>query len=307
MDEWYGKLATFTELEDTIVVGRPAFVAYFYSDGGLENHAQTAFDAWRNLMDPKASLYYSHDKTKRILALTNKAIEKVRGALAVECINEGDEYKFYYAKSGPAEGSIDECHGCSFEIYTTAGDNGYVYVAFPRDYVNIRGTDAVLDWFKKWCETYEFSHAGAGFGYEIAWFGEQERQAYPLMLQSALRYHGVRMFDRNTARFRERGKQTLDTAAWLTFLDKTTIGNLEPGAIDHIDPGVMRHSCGGGIVLQAGLEPDACDVNRPSNAYKLLSSVNVAIVPVRTVGWWKNWFASNDPDKENEWFSRMDT
>ncbi len=306
MADWYEKLATFTELDDTIVVGRPALVAYFYSHGGLENHAQAVFDSWRKLMTPVSKLYYSHDKTKRILALTSKEIEKMRSALAKESIAKGDEYKFYYAKSGPAEGAIDECHGNSFEIYTTAGDNGYVYVAFPLDYVSRQGTNAVLDWFKKWCEVYEFTHAGVGFGYEVAWFGEQRRQVYPLMLQTALRYHGVRMFERLTAQQRVRSKETLDTVAWLTFLDKKTIEDLEPGAIDRIDSGVTRHPCGDGIVLQAGPEPDPCDVNRPSRAYELLSSVNAAIVPVRTISWWKNWFACDDPDKENGWFSRMD-
>ncbi len=304
MAEWYEKRATFTELDDTIAVGRPAFVAYFYSHQGLKKHAQSVFDAWLKLLDPRTMLYYSHDNTKRILSLTKKSIEKVRAVLSIESIS--DKYKFYYAKSGPEEGAIDECHGYSFEIFTTPTSNGYVYIAFPLDYVSTRGTDAVVTWFKKWCEAYEFTHAGAGFGYEIAWFSEQERQAYPLMLQTALRFHGVRMFHRNTARFRERGKQTLDTAAWLTFLDETTIGNLEPGSIDRIDPGVMRHPCGHGIVLQAGAQPDACDVNRPSRAYELLSSVNAAIVPVRTTAWWKSWFACNDPGKENGWFSRMD-
>lgn len=306
MVNWYDKCATFTELGDTIVVGKPAFVMYFYSHEGLENHAQAVFDAWLALMDPKIKLYYSHDDTKRILNLTKKAIEKVRGALSAKSIAKGDQYKFYYAKSGPAEGAIDECHGYSFEVYATSGDNGYVYVSFPLNYVRSSGTQVVLSCFKRWCDTYQFAHAGAGLGYEVAWFGEQAREAYPIMLSTALRFHGIRMLDRNTAQFRERGKQTLDTAAWLTYLDKATIGNLEPGAIEAIDPDVTRHPCGSGVVLQTGPAPDPCDTNRPSHAHVLLRSVNAAIVPVRTIAWWKNWFAADDPDKENGWFSRMD-
>jgi len=304
MVDWYEKSATFTELDETIVVGRPAFVAYFYSHQGFEKHAQAIFDAWLEMMNPGTQLYYSHEDSRRILKLTKKAIEKVRATLSVKSIS--DEYKFYYVKSGPEKGAIDECHDYSFEIFATFGDKGYAYVTFPLNYVTTRGADAVLEWFKTWCEVYEFTHAGAGLGYEIAWFDEQESEAYPLMLSIALRFHGVRMFDRNTARFRERGTQTLDTVAWLTYLDKATTENLGPKTIDALDSRVVRHSCGSGIVLQAGPEPDPCDTNRPSEALELLRSVNAAIVPVRTTAWWKNWFATDDPDKENGWFSRMD-
>jgi hypothetical protein len=115
------------------------------------------------------------------------------------------------------------------------------------------------------------------------------------------------MFDRETAASRELIAQTLDTAAWLTYLDQATLDKLEPGAIDNIDPGVSRHRCGNGVLLQAGPEPDPCDVNRPSRPYELLRSVNAAIIPVRTTAWYMNWFASDDPDKENGWFSRMDS
>ena len=306
MANWFEKCATYSEMGDTIVVGRPAFVAYFYTNENAQKNAQRIFEAWIKLMDPKVDLYYSHDDTKRIFKLTKKAIEKVRAALSVENIAKGDEYKWYYAKSGPKEGPIDECHGYSFEIYATNGDNGYVYVTFPLDHVPTVGLEEVIEWFTSWCQSYQFTHADAGFGYEIAWFGDQERQAYPLMLNTAMRYHGVRMFHRNTAQLREQGMKTLDTAAWLTFLNGETLDKLESDTIDRLDSRVLLHPCGNGIVLQAGSMPDACDVNRPSVNYQLLRSVNEVIVPVRTTAWYQNWFAADDPDKENSWFERMD-
>jgi hypothetical protein len=150
------------------------------------------------------------------------------------------------------------------------------------------------------------THAIAGLGYEVAWFDEQAQRAYPTMLATALRFHGVQMWNQHNARFRDRTDNTLDTASWLTFLDRSVIEKLEPGAIERIDAGVARHPCGKGIVLQAGPLPDPADTNRRGPAWDLLKSVNDAIVPVRTRKWWINRFAT-EPDKENGWFSRMDT
>lgn len=303
MSNWYDNVPTYTELTATIVVGRPAFVASFYADSGFMPHAQATFDAWLELLPPKSTAYCSHQNTKRYAKLTPKAIAKVRDALSVRSIRK--EFQWYHAKTAAPTGAADECHAFSFETFVSEEGNSYVYVTFPRDHVATQGADSVVQWFSDWCARLGFTHAGAGFGYEVAWFPDQAQHAYKTMLTTGLRFHGVRVWNRDNARFREQGPETLDTAAWLTFLDRSSIQRLGPAAIERIDPGVVRHRCGTGVVLQAGPEPDPADTNRRGPAYALLKSVNDAIEPIRTRKWWINRFAG-PADKENDWFERMD-
>ena len=309
MANWYDKRATYTEASETIVVGRPAFVASFYVFNGLVPQARAAFNAWLELLPPKTEVWYSHGETKRYLKLTPKAVDKVLDALSPTSIKK--KYKWYMAKSVRPD-AVDECHGFSFETFATVAGS-YIYVTFPLDYVATQGAEAVVRWFCDWCERFEFTNGGAGFGYEMAWFDEMEQPVGPLMLTTGLRHHGVRVWERTHARSRGQTMQSLDTAAWLTFVDAASIKLLEEGAIEAIDPGVTRIPCGSGVVLQAGPEPDACDTNRRNSAYKLLKSVNDAIIPLRPTEWYlRGWGADRlhgqetDQDRENRWFSRMD-
>lgn len=303
MAKWHESPATFTELDQTIVVGRPAFVASFYARQGFAAHAQSVFDAWLGLLPAKVPLYYSHETSRRLAKLTPKAIGKVRDALSPQSV--GDRYKWYFAKAAAPNGPADECHSHGFEVFATPTSAAYVYVAFPLDHVQAQGAEAVIAWLRSWCDTFEMTHAGAGLGYEISWFEDQATTAYPKILPICLRYHGVRFWHRMHARFRGDTPQSLDTAAWLTYLDEDTIARLDEGALDRIDPGVTRHTCARGVLLQAGPQPEPCDTNRPDAAYDLLKSVNDAIVPIRATEWWIHGFAS-DADKENSWFGRMD-
>ena len=306
MANWYDTRSTFTELGDTVVVGRPAFVASFYSDPGLAAQAQTILNSWLALVPPKTPLWFSHEDTKRYMKLTSKALAKIHNDYAQKSLEK--KYASYFIKSAPQDGPVDECHAYSFEMHAAAGYSGYVFVTFPLDYVAKESADAVIQWFGARCVRFEFTHAGAGFGYELAWFGEQARCAGPTMLSTALRFHGVRAWERESARFREKNKTTLDTAAWLTYLDATSIADIGDGAIKEIDPRVTQYRIGSGILLRAGIMPDPCDSNRRDDAYVLLKSVNDAIVPIRTTRWHQNgWATYADPEKENRWFSRMDT
>jgi hypothetical protein len=300
---WYDHRPTFSELDETIVVGRPAFVASLYGHEGLKDHAQAVFDAWLAMVPPATALYYSHDNTKRIMKLTPKAIAKIRSELSVSSIKK--MYKWYFVKSAAQGGAWDECHAFSFEIYVTPSSSSFVYVTFPLDHVEVQGAAEVVRWFYQWNERFRFTHGGAGYGYELAWFDEQAQCAGPTMLNIGLRYHGVRVWERSNARYRT---PTLDTAAWLTFLDAASIAALDAGAIDRIHVQVIRHPCaGGGVVLQAGPAPDPCDTNQRDTAYTLLKSVNDAIIPLRTTKWaLKGWGSRKDPELENSWFRRMD-
>lgn len=302
MTTWHETTATSTELDDSIIVGRPAFIASFYAAQGFAAHAGSAFDAWLALIPPRTPLYYGHENSRRPSKLGAKAVAKVRDALAPNSI--GERYKWYFAKSAPPDGPADACHGYAFEVFATPTAAAYVQVAFPLDHVTALGAPAVLAWFREWNDRFEMTHAGAGLGHELAWFDDHAKTAYPVLFQIASRYHGVRFWHRMHARFRGQTPRSLDTAAWLTYLDAATVGQLE-GAIDRVDPGVTRHACARGTLLQAGAEPDPCDVNRPSTAYALLRSVNDAIVPIRCTEWWIRGFAG-DAATENAWFARMD-
>ncbi len=305
MTNWFDNKPTFTELGTTILVGRPAFVASLYSDPGLATHAGAILDAWLALVPPKTPLWFSHEDTKRYMKLTPKALAKIHNDYAPKSLDE--KCASYLIKSAPQDGAVDECHAYSFEMYAVDGDSGYVFATFPLDHVETQGADAVVQWFGDWCTRFEFTHAGAGFGYELAWFGEQAQCANPTILATSLRFHGVRAWDRDTARLRERSTTTLDTAAWLTYLDKTSIQAVGPDAIDRVDPRVTRYRLGGGVLLRAGEMPDPCDCNRPGDAYALLKSVNDAIVPIRTTKWYQNGWATYDNfESEDRWFGRMD-
>jgi hypothetical protein len=82
MSNWYDQVPTFTELDATITVGRPAFVASFFAREGLIAHAQALFDAWLALLPAKSTLYYSHADTKRYIRVTPKVIAKIRDVLS---------------------------------------------------------------------------------------------------------------------------------------------------------------------------------------------------------------------------------
>ncbi len=301
---WSDTPVTHTSVDTTFVVGRPAFVATFYIEAGLAAKASAAFDAWLAMLPAKTPTFYGHANSRRMAKLgTPKALAKVREGLSLPSIQT--TYQWYVAKSGPAEGVAEECHAYSFEIFVANAYPGYVYMTFPLDHVEAVGVDAVVAWFGGFCEQFGVTHAGAGPGFEVAWFNEQAQGVYAPLLAIGLRFHGVRVWQRDNARYRVSSEKTLDTAAWLTFLSADAIGRLDPGAVERIDPGVTRHPCGTGVVLQAGKVPDPCDVNRPGPAGALLAAVNAAIVPIRTVKWWVNGFAA-DRDKENRWFGRMD-
>lgn len=305
MSNWYDSKPTFTEDGVTIVVGLPAFVASFHSEPGLAKHAVAILDAWLALLPAKTPLWYSHEKTTRYAKVTPKSLEKIRADYSPKSL--AAKYASYFIKDAPQDGPVDECHGYSFQMYAANGHSGYAFLTFPRQYVEAQGVDAVVRWFADWCVRFEFTHGGAGYGYEQAWFSEQAQSVGPIMLATALRYHGVRAWVRSTARFRGRGKHTLDTAAWLTYLDATSIEDVGPGAVERIDPGVARYPVGSGLLLRAGTVPDPCDSNRRGDAYAQLKSVNDAIVPIRTTKWYQNgWGTFDDFEKEDRWFRRMD-
>jgi hypothetical protein len=235
----------------------------------------------------------------------SKGSAKVRAELSVASINK--MAKRYLVKSAEPGGPVDECHAYSFEIYASGTHSGFVYVTFPRDYVESEGSDEVLNWFCDWNQRFEFSHAGAGYGWELAWFPEQAQHAGPTMLTTGLRFHGVRVWERRQAWFRERNKTTMDTVAWLTYLGKDAISDIGGTAkLSRLEKGVEQHTCGPGVVLQAGPRPDPCDTNRRGAAYALLKSINDAIIPIRSTKWWIKGWGSKDAEKELGWFSRMD-
>lgn len=306
MNNWDAELPPVKLLDETHISGRPAFVAYFYMGGSLAPHAQALLDGWLALVPPKTELYHSHDRTKRFPKLTPKALSTLRASLTVKKLSGEDAYANCILKSAPEDGFIDGPHAYSLEFYATADDPGFVYVTFPVDYVATHGADAVLGWFRDWCTRFEATHARAGYGFEVTWFGDRRTGLGAEMLARCLRYHGVAVWERETANMRESENHTLDTAAWLTYLSQGCLDELGSDRIAAIDPGVTRHTTSNGVVFQAGAMPDACDTNRRSAAYKLLKSVNDAIVPIRSDHWYQNYWASEDADKENRWFSRMD-
>lgn len=304
MATWSEQPITDTNVDGTIVVARPAFVANFYAEKGMVKQAVAAFDAWYAMLPEKAITYYGHGNSRKLAKLdTAKAQAKVRAALSPKSIDE--VFQWYHAKDGTKDAPADECSGHSFEIFVAPEGSSYVYITLPLDFVDAKKADAAVKWFGQWCEMLGATHADAGFGWELAWFAERAQVAYPKILATGLRHHGVRLWHRTTARMRDDDGQTLDTAAWLTYVDGSAIERLAPGAIDGIDAGVTRHKLGKGVLLQAGKLPDACDVNRPGPAHALLRSVNAAVAPIRTRKWWVNGFAG-DPDKENRWLGRMD-
>lgn len=304
MATWSEQPITDTNVDGTIVVARPAFVASFYAETGMVKCAAPAFDAWYAMLPTGAVTYYGSGNSRRLSKLDNaKAQAKVRAALSPKSIDAA--FQWYHAKDGAKDGPADECCGHSFEIFVAPEGSSHVFVTFPLDFADAKKADAAVAWFAQWCAMLGATHAEAGFGYELAWFGERAQVAYPRILATGLRYHGVRLWHRTTARFRDDDGHTLDTVAWLTYLDATAIARLGPGAIEGIDVGVTRHKQAKGVLLQAGKLPDACDVNRPGPAHALLRSVNAATKPIRTPKWWVNGFAG-DPDKENHWLGRMD-
>jgi hypothetical protein len=305
MKNWDDALPPVTMLDETHISGRPAFVAYFFTSPSLAPHAQGVLDAWLELVPPKTALYYSHDRTKRFPKLTPKALSSVRDSFAEKKLG-GDEYARYIFKSAPEEGFIDGPHAYSLELYATVPFPGFAYVTLPIDYVAMQGADAVLGWFRDWCTRFEVTHARAGYGFEVTWFGDRQTGLGAEVLARCLRYHGVAVWERASANMARPNDRTLDTAAWLTYLGQGCLDQIGPERIAAIDPGVTRHPTGQGVVFQAGAMPDACDTNRRGPAYKLLKSVNDAIVPIRSDHWYQNYWASDDPDKENRWFSRMD-
>ena len=149
MTHWYDIRPTFTEDGDTIVVGRPAFVASFHSEPGLAQHAAAILDAWLALLPPDTTLWYSHEKTRQYLKLTLKALARIRVDFSVKSLDQ--KYASYLIKSAPEGGPVDECHRYSFEMYAVDGHSGYVFLTLPLDHVEEQGPDLVVRWFGDWC------------------------------------------------------------------------------------------------------------------------------------------------------------
>jgi len=298
------------------VIGWPRFVASFYSHNGPKDHTRDILDAWLELLPPKTKVRYAQqDDTREFFehfSLTPEVVDRVREALSPASILR--EEQWYQAYSDTVR---EDCEPFTLEIFASAAGS-YIYLSFPLDYVATRGAASVVRWFSEWCERFEVTNGGAGFGYELVAFHDWAVAVGWEMLATGLRYHGVRVWERSHARFRGATLQSLDTAAWLTFLDKASISAVGRGKIKQIDSGVLRRSCGSGVVLQAGPEPDPCDSNHRNASYKLLKSVNDAIVPVRAAKWGTNGWSGDVSytalhgipalyDRENSWFSRMDT
>lgn len=308
-----GGQALLTEGDEVSVVGQPAFVAYFYSHEGIDRHAVSILDSWLNLVGSSRPLWFSDEKSKRFSKLTPKNLEKLHRDYSTKSL-EG-KFASYIIKSASESKPVHECDAFSFEMFATEGNSGYVYVAFPVDHIETVGTMQVIGWFNDWCTRFSFTHAGAGFGYEIAWFYEQSQVVGPVMLTQGLKFHGIRVWDRYSARFRERTPLSLDTAAWLTYLDNKCIERVGANAVTGLDGRVMRHPSTTGITLQAGPAPDQCDADLQSSAYQDLKAVNDIIRPIRTTAWEQNGWASIgdlnewtgiDETTENSWFARMD-
>lgn len=124
------------------------------------------------------------------------------------------------------------------------------------------------------------------------------------MLAMGMRYHGVRVWDRYSARFG--AGLSLDTAAWLLFLDRSLLARIGADRLSQVDSRVHVLPRADGILLQAGDEPDACDVEDRGDGYSLLASVDAFIAPLRTQSWLQGGWAAHDPAEENAWFSRME-
>ena len=297
------------------VIGWPRFVASFYIQKGPKTHTHDILDAWLELLPPKTKVRYApQDETRQFFEhfdLTPAAAEQVREALSPARILEGEQWFQAYSDT-----VAEDCQPFSLEVFASAVCS-YVYVSFPLDYVVMRGAASVVRWFSEWCERFEVTNGGAGFGYETVSCYDWAPAVGWEMLATGLRYHGVRVWERSHARFRGGNRQSLDTAAWLTFLDEVSISAVGTERIKQIDPGVLRRSCGSGLVLQAGPAPDPCDSIHPNASYRLLKSVNDAIVSLRPSKWGTNGWSGDVSyaavhgvpalyDRENSWFSRMD-
>ena len=307
MKTWNEQSATFTELDQTIVVGRPALVACFFGNAGLEDAAIPCFDEWRERFPPKTPLYYSHDNTKRIMKLTPKAVSKVHDVFSPTKLVK--EAQFYYFKDAEKGGPSDECHGHSFEMLITASVRSYILVSMPLE----TDTAELATMFKDWCGRFNFSHATAGFGFEVAWFQETAQPAYPLMLRVGLRFHGVRVFHRQSVLFCQAEPKTMDTVSWLNFVGPDALEELGSDPFSNLAEGVIKEDLGEGVFLQAGQEPNPCDVNRPGDALTQLRSINAALRPIRTAEWELKNFTIDpangyavDPEKEQSWLERLD-
>lgn len=307
MEAWDDHVATLTELGETIVVGRPALVACFFGNAGLPHAAIPCFDAWRERFPAKTPLYYSHDNTKRIMKLTPKAVKKVRDVFSPAKLVK--EAQFYYFKDAEKGGPIDECHGNSFEMLITSSVRSYIMVSMPLD------TDLAdfVALFKDWCARFNFSHATAGFGFEVAWFRETAQSASPLMLRVGSRFHGVRVFSRECVLFTQAEPKTMDTVSWLNFVGPDAIEVLGQDPFSALATGVVKEDLGDGVYLQAGPKPDPCDIERPGDALEQLRSINAALQPLRTERWELPNFTIDvangyavDPVKEHAWLSRLD-
>ena len=302
MKTWNEQSATSTELDQTIVVGRPALVACFFGNAGLEDAALPCFDAWREQFPPKTPLYYSHDNTKRIMKLTPKAVTKVHDVFSP--VKLAKAAQFYYFKDAEQGGAIDACNGHSFEMLITTKVRSYVLVSMPLE----ADTAAFAALFKDWCGRFNFSHATAGFGFEVAWFNEIAQPAYPLMLRVGMRFHGVRVFNRQCVLFSQAEPKTMDTVSWLNFVGPDSLEHLGSDPFGELADGIVKEDLGDGVFLQAGPEPDPCDVNRPNEALAQLRSINAALRPIRTESWSLKSFTVDpangyavDPDKEQAW------
>ncbi len=293
--------------EQSICVGRPALVAYFFANAGLEDAAIPCFDEWRAQFPPKTPLYYSHDETKRIMKLTPKAVRKVHDVFSPEKLKTLAQY--YYFKNSTTAGAIDACDGHSFEMLITATVRSYIMVSMPLE----TEPAVLLALFKDWCARFGFSHATAGLGYELAWFNHTSQPANPLMLRTGMRFHGVRMFNRQCVLSGEIEPKTMDTVAWLNYVGPDALELLGQDPFANLAEGVVREDLGDGVFLQAGAQPDPCDTNRPGPELEQLRSVNAALRPIRTEAWTLKGFTVDpangyavDYDKEQAWLERLD-
>ena len=288
-----------TSTSTGITVARPAVVASLYAERGLAAHAQAIFEAWLPLVDPQFDKYYTDDASRRYRELSDKAQRRVATMLSPAGVAKS--YRHVLVKSADKDGPVDACHAFSLEIFAAEDNVGFVYLTFPHDQIERHGAEVARHWFQSLGEQFDFSHGVLGLGYEIGWGSALEQDAYPLVMEVAQRHHGVIVWDRNTARFRESGDDAFDTVGWLTYLDNDTAADME---LDDLDPRVLRSDGANGIVLQAGPLPDAADSQAPSESLELLREVNEVTLDIRNDVWLSQDIFEHDDAMA--WFERLD-
>jgi hypothetical protein len=240
--------------------------------------------------------WYGDSKINRIRKATPDLLRLPAEQLHLELPPNSDF--LWHAHGGKAKDSAGS-YSMNGASRSRAHELSLLRCAFPLEHFVAKWADA-LDLTLKWARTVPVFHGYAGLSFSES---EMDYQVYrPLVKVGAFRYLGLEVEQLSVTSFVT--ADAIKSVNWLTFLSNTFVERL--GGFDvlrrRLSSEIGIHAVLNGVVIQAGPEPGAGDVNA-GETLPLYREVARALKPIRTT---KQLLARFSEEENAGWLARFD-